>query len=536
MKIIKRAREILSVQPLRLGVNRDIRKMAKVIAKASPEPDDSKIVISFNASTRITGLSLNAAFAMLAGWSLRLQGARVANFVCQRGMTRCVLGTDREDILKIPPCEKCLIQSGAVYHRSDVIWMPYYQSEELAKLLQDTDLVTLRSFTYGGIPLGKLCLPSMRWILRRHHLQDDNPTRILYRHYILSAYKVARQFERLVKEAHPVSTMVFNGMQFPEAAVRWVAQKHGVPVYSHEVGLRPFSAFFTEGEATAYPVDIPEGFQLSDEQNRRLDDYLSKRFNGDFSMAGVAFWPEMNGLDDRLLEKMKAFKQVVPIFTNVIFDTSQPHANVIFPHMFAWLDEVLQVVNAHPDTLFVIRAHPDESRPGKASQESVADWVRERDAEALSNIIFISPDEYFSSYEMIQRAKFVMIYNSTIGMEASIMGAPVLCAGKARFTQLDTVFFPKSKGDYLARLEEFLSKDNVTAPKRHQINARRFLYYQLYRTSLPFDRFLELDGIWQGFVRLKDFSWQDLLPENSPTMKVISEGLLKGKPFLLPEE
>jgi hypothetical protein len=35
-----------------------------------------------------------------------------------------------------------------------------------------------------------------------------------------------------------------------------------------------------------------------------------------------------------------------------------------------------------------------------------------------------------------------MIYNSTIGMEAAIMGAPVLCAGKARFTQLDTVFFP----------------------------------------------------------------------------------------------
>lgn len=536
MKLIKRAREFLRVKPLRFGVNRDIRKMAKAVAKASPEPDDSKIVISFNASTRISGLSLNAAFSMLAGWSLRLQGARVANFVCQRGMTRCVLGTDREDVLKIPPCEKCLIQSAAVYHRADVIRMPYYQSEDLAKLLQDTDLGTLQSFIFEGIPLGELCLPSMRWVMRRHHLLDDTPTRILYRHYILSAYKVTTQFERLVKEAHPVSAMVFNGMQFPEAAARWAARKHGVPVYSHEVGLRPFSAFFTEGEATAYPVDIPEDFQLSDEQNRRLDDYLSKRFKGDFSMAGVAFWLEMTGLDERFLEKIKAFKQVVPIFTNVIFDTSQPHANVLFPHMFAWLDEVLEVVKAHPESLFVIRAHPDESRPGKASQESVTDWVRKRDAEALPNLTFISPDEYFSSYEMIQQAKFVMIYNSTIGMEASIMGAPVLCAGKARFTQLDTVFFPKSKEDYLVKLEEFLTMDEIAVPVQHQINARRFLYYQLYRTSLPFDRYLEPDRIWQGFVRLKDFSWQDLLPENSPTMKVISQGILEGKPFLLPDD
>jgi hypothetical protein len=37
-------------------------------------------------------------------------------------------------------------------------------------------------------------------------------------------------------------------------------------------------------------------------------------------------------------------------------------------------------------------------------------------------------------------------------------------------------------------------------------------------------------------VRLKEFDWEELLPENSQTMKVISEGLLSGGKFLLPEE
>jgi len=536
MELLEKTKDFLRIQSLRSIINRDICRMAKVVEKASPEPDDMKTVISFNASTRITGLSLNAAFAMLTGWSLRLQGVRVVHFVCQRGMTRCVLGTDRDNTLKLPPCQKCLTQSSAIYDHSDTVGLIYYQSEELAKKLEDTDLGTLKDYVYEGIPLGELCLPSMRWILRRHHLDDDTSTRILYRHYILSAYKVAIQFERLVEEFHPHAVMVFNGMQFPEAAARWIARKHDVTVYSHEVGLGPFSAFFTDGDATAYPVDISEDFQLSPQQNKRLDDYLSKRFRGEFSMAGVAFWPEMTKLDDDFLEKMKRFKQVVPVFTNVIFDTSQPHANVIFPHMFAWLDAILAVAKNHPETLFVVRAHPDESRPGKASRESVADWVRDRDAESLPNLVFIGPDDYFSSYEMIRRAKFVMIYNSTIGMEASIMGAPVLCGGKARFTQLDTVFFPDSKEDYLAKLEEFLSADEIVAPEHHRINARRFLYYQLYRTSLPFDRFIEPDGIKPGFVRLRDFSWQDLLPEYSETLQVISDGLLKEKPFLLSED
>lgn len=535
MKLLDRLHVIFRERPARQNINQEIRKMAQAVEEAAPPPDASHTLVSFNASTRLAGLSLNAAFAMLVGWSLRLQGVRVSHFVCQQGMTRCVLGTDQNDVFKPPPCQKCLDQSAAIYHRSDLHWMDFQPSDALVNQVKHLGLPALRQFHYEGLPLGDLCLPSMRWILRRHHLEDDDSTRILYRHYIHSAYNVAVKFEALLTATQPQSALVFNGMQFPEATARFVAHQHGLPVYSHEVGLQPFSAFITPGEATAYPVEIPDDFELTAEQDARLDDYLSRRFKGEFSMAGVQFWPEMTVLDEALLSKIKSFQQVVPIFTNVIFDTSQPHANVLFEDMFAWLDQVLAVVRTHPETLFVIRAHPDEIRPGKASRESVADWVAHHQAEDLPNLVFISPDAYFSSYEMIQRAKFVMVYNSTIGMEAAIMGAPVLGAGKARYTQLDTIFFPPSREEYLEELEHFLGADRIETPPSHRQNARRFLYYQLYKTSLPFDAFVEPDDIWPGFVRLKPFSWQDLLPENSTTMKVISDGLLRGKPFLMRE-
>jgi hypothetical protein len=534
MTLTERAKDLLQVRPARRAINREIQRMAAQVAQTAPAADGSITIISFNASTRITGLSLNAAFALLTGWSLRLQGVRLVNFVCERGMQRCVLGTRTDDVLKAPPCAQCIKQSDAIYAGSETAVLERRTDAGLEAAIKALSLAELQEFTYENIPLGQLCLPSMRWILRRHHLMGDAPTAALYRSYILSAYNVAQQFGALLDDLKPLAVMVFNGMQFPEAAARWVAQEWGIPVYSHEVGLAPTSAFFTPGEATAYPVEIPEDFQLTPEMDEKLDGYLSKRFKGDFSMAGVQFWPEMSGLDADFVAKLATFEQVVPVFTNVIFDTSQPHANVVFEDMFIWLDEVLKVAEKHPETLFVIRAHPDESRPGKASRESVADWAARNNVAALPNVDFIPPDAYFSSYEMIQRSKFVMIYNSTIGMEAAIMGAPVLNAGKARFTQLDTVFFPKTAADYLAKLEAFLAADEVVARSEHSVNARRFLYYQLYRTSLPFGDYLEADGIWPGFVRLKDFDLSDLLPAHSETMRVISEGLLTGKPFLLP--
>jgi hypothetical protein len=361
---------------------------------------------------------------------------------------------------------------------------------------------------------------------------DDEDTRYLTREYILSALSLKKQVDQILNEVDPFAVVVFNGMFYPEATLRWAAQKRGLPVYSHEVGMLPLSAFFTDHEATAYPVRVDDDFQLSDHQNSVLDEFLSKRIQGKFSTAGIQFWPEMKSLDDQFWKKAGNHQSIVPVFTNVVFDTSQSHANVVFDHMFQWLDVVLEAIKSHPENLFVIRAHPDELRIGKESRETVVQWVEANGVENLPNVVFIASDQFASSYELIQHAKFVMVYNSTVGLEASILGKPVLCAGKARYTQIPTVFFPSSKSEYVKQLDEFLNAGDVAHPEEFRENSRRVLYSQLFRASLPFDAFLEEDGVWRGYVRLKDFSLEDLSPEKSSTIQVVLNGINHHKPFI----
>jgi hypothetical protein len=529
-------------------INYQVFRLAKVInAQTHPEAG-IKPVVFFNASTRLIGISQNAAFAQLAAWALRMQKVPVIHFVCKAGMSRCVLGTDRTNFAKVPPCRGCIAQSRALYTAAFVLPFTYQKDEILSASLRSLTVNQLMNFENQApgsgnnngdndgqqhLPLGQLVLPSMRWVLRRHHLLDDEATRQLFREYILSANQVANEFSALVDRVEPQAVVLFNGQFFPEATARWVATHRGIRTITHEVGLQPFSAFFTTGEATAYPLQVPEDFELSDNQNARLDAYLSQRFQGEFSMAGVRFWSQMQGLDANFIQKAAGYKQVVPVFTNVIFDTSQPHSNVIFPHMFAWLNQVLLLAQNHPETLFVLRAHPDEARPGKASQESVSQWVEQHQAASLPNLIFVDANASLSSYELIQRSKFVMVYNSTIGLEASIMGVPVLCAGKARYTQLPTVFFPSTAQEFNQEAENFLSTGSITIPAEFKRNARRFLYYQLYRSSLPFGDYLEPDGVWPGFVKLKKFNLSALSPKASPAIKTIEEGILEEGNFLL---
>ncbi len=541
--------------------NGRIAAVARLVEQRAPQPSGRPIAF-FKASTGIDDLSWNSGFHLLTSWSLRLQGVPVVYFACRAGMSHCVLGTNRVAVHREPPCGSCVYQSRTLYTglestsastaptsyaaaeaagpRSRVHWFGFDSDPTLARALEPLSLAQLSGFTWKStaddleIPLGSLCLPGLRWILRRHNLDDDEDTRFLLREYIASACNVARKFSLFLDETQPRAAVVFNGQFFPEAVARYVAQRRGLRVVTHEVGLQPASAFFTDGEATAYPIHIPDDFEMSSGQNARLDEYLQQRFQGRFSMAGIEFWPSMRGLDAAFLARARRFRQIVPVFTNVIFDTSQPHANTVFPDMFAWLGDVLQEIRSHPDTLFVIRAHPDETRTRKESRETVQEWVVQNGIDRLDNVAFIAPKEYLSSYELIQRSKFVLVYNSTIGLEAAIMGKPVLCGGRARFTQYPTVFFPQSIGDHRAMLKRFLEAGSIEVPPQFQRNARRFLYYQLCRASLPFDEFLE-PSVRKTQTRLKSFDLERLSPENSPALEAVQRGLIGGGDFLLSE-
>jgi hypothetical protein len=324
---------------------------------------------------------------------------------------------------------------------------------------------------------------------------------------------------------------------YPEQVVRRLAKARGIKVFAHEVSFQPLAGFFTPGEATAYLIDIPDEFDLNDQQNKILDDYLAARFQGNFSMAGIQFWPEMHHLDAELQQKIDSFKQLVPVFTNVIFDTSQPHANTVFEHMFAWLDLVLELIKAHPETLFVIRAHPDELRPGtrKQARESVRSWVQHNQAANLPNVVFIDSQEYVSSYDLIHQAKYILVYNSSIALEATLLGKAVLCGGRARFMPYPAVFFPQSVETYREMAEEFLAAETIEIPEEFPRNARRFLYYQNWRTPLPFSDYLQPHSL-KGYVRFRSFSVEQLKPDNSPSLKVVRDGIMRGQPFLMPDE
>ncbi len=84
-------------------------------------------------------------------------------------------------------------------------------------------------------------------------------------------------------------------------------------------------------------------------------------------------------------------------------------------------------------------------------------------------------------------------------------------------------------------MEELLSLEKIEAPAEFKRNARRFLYYQVFRSSLPFEDFLE-PSVRTTQTRLKDFDLEKISPANSRAMRTIFDGLLNGGDFLMSDD
>jgi hypothetical protein len=83
--------------------------------------------------------------------------------------------------------------------------------------------------------------------------------------------------------------------------------------------------------------------------------------------------------------------------------------------------------------------------------------------------------------------------------------------------------------------QKFLNEEKIAVPTEFCDNARYFLYFQLFRTSLPFGEFLEDSDSWKGYVKLKDFPLEALKAQNTLTMSIIQNGILEGSDFIYPD-
>ena len=200
--------------------------------------------------------------------------------------------------------------------------------------------------------------------------------------------------------------------------------------------------------------------------------------------------------------------------------------------MFAWLDEVLGGHPRPPGDVVYFRAHPDEDAAwsSRVAKACTPGYERRR-SKALPNVC---SSRRTSMSARTNGAALQICAWCTIppSVWTQQLWAQPCCAAVKRATpRYRRSSYPPARQPTSEKAEEFLALDNSTYRPNFSATLAIFLYYQLYKTSLPFEALLTQD-LTPGFVRLRrEAAWQDFTPTSSPTMHTLVDGLFARRGF-----
>lgn len=330
-------------------------------------------------------------------------------------------------------------------------------------------LDALRDFRFEGAAVGLGILSSLV-----RHFGDSAPdfveSRTVADRLLNSAYQAFVLTRDLIDQWRPSEVLVYNGRFAISKAISEAARLSGVGVNYHEI------------------VSTPDRFYLSSHavhslRNTRRDliDSWSSAGDGRELVARQYFTPGRGGtalFEAKFLEYQKR-DQGVPLrgrwrivyfvssieeyaavedgFEDPLFDTQHSAAQ--------WL---ASWAHNRPDVEIVIRMHP---RTRFLSVREKSWW----ESLTSSNVIVLPAESAVDSYELAASADRVVSYHSSMGAEASYVGAVSILIGDADYRGLDCVYEPESTSE----LEEML-QDRDLEPKPPE-NCLPFGYQRLMR-------------------------------------------------------
>ncbi len=147
---------------------------------------------------------------------------------------------------------------------------------------------------------------------------------------------------------------------------------------------------------------------------------------------------------------------LVPL--NVEWDSSSLGRHVPFRDTTDWLTSTVAEVLRESAGVVVVRQHPSERRPLQKSGFDVGAMLREAFGDE-PRVRFVAADDPTSTYDILDAARVVLPFVSTIGIEAAAVGKPVVLAGACYYADLGFAWSATTRDDYLALVRRGLRGD-----------------------------------------------------------------------------
>ncbi len=213
-------------------------------------------------------------------------------------------------------------------------------------------------------------------------------------------------------------------------------------------------------------LDIEQFEKIQQQGRAELEDRTNARDFRQFQVSAAT------GRDDL------RYDLFVPL--NIRWDSAALGRQRAFSDVAAWLDALLTWVAARPGVTICLRQHPRERLSFAKGNDSLAPLLA-RHVALGERLRFVAAEESLNSYDLMRHARVVLPHTSTVGIEAAVLGLPVLLGAAVYYEDLGFCQKAKTSEEYFALLDQVLRGQHV--PTAVQRDAAALAYFLTQRCA-----------------------------------------------------
>jgi len=290
------------------------------------------------------------------------------------------------------------------------------------------------SYEVDGLPLGEWITASLTRHVRGE-LNDEPYTLEAARLFLASGLVIYEAAEKVLDQGWDIVFMLC-GKFLHERIFYELARRRGIDVFVYERGYLPDTLVMSMNEF----VDIREDrswpceYEPTEGELLTADRYLADRRNGNLGLIS-SLWPEIEDDTESIRRELDLpeGRSITILCSNIIWDTAAVGREVGFTSLFDWVCSCIESFCQKPDDTLVIRIHPGEARAPQKTLARLQDLIVERYPDLPANVRVVPPESLLSTYSLVEIADRVIVYSTTVGLEAARLGKQVLVCGKTNY-------------------------------------------------------------------------------------------------------
>jgi hypothetical protein len=497
-----------------------------------------------------TNWSIHSAREVTILQALRLRGCSVSYVTCDGVYGVCDMTHPANGAALVAGSHACLVCQSSVAARLAAWGMPY---RWLGRWLRSSDfadadawLATLRPQDYatashGDWAIGPWVRSSVHTHLRHNVLDLSAPDVVeTFAVYLRNGFVAARGLSRLFDQERPDIQLLFNGRMSSTRIALELAKQRGIRTICEERSVVPgrltlFDNTHCLDLADADALweawkDIPLTSAEVDETAAILEDRWRGR-STDVSAFSA-------GMEDAQRVRLRlGLDPAKPLW--VLFTSSQDErideerSAGIFATQTAWIDATVAYATRHRDIQLVIRVHPNTgSDRSLGTNPQDAAFFANLHRRVPPNVHLVDAADPTSSYTLAAMADLGLIWYSTIGVEMTALGRPVIRAGTSWLADCGFFLSAPDAAGYAVLLDEARrTSPHMTADRI--AGAWRFTYVSYFRQTIPFP--LVHQSAWH-VAEPAYKTLDELAPGKDPHLDRICAVFTSGAPLYPPAE